>query len=242
MVYLVSAAQGVVKAQKMYNCTIGTHLYELKAGAIAKDTPVFNLLSIYKDSMQLKMEEVIVTNEAPLSKTQPESTLGNWISDAAKNQASRLGLQADICLFSYGCIGKDYLAPGPIRRKDVYELIPFDNKMILVSLSGIALQHLCDSIVRVNGLPLAGLSFTIDSGRATQIRVGQSALHEYRVYTILLNDYLLSRYRELLGKLRYRSRSTGLLLRNLLIEECRERYEKGIPVHAVLEKRITYAD
>lgn len=237
------AGTGTSGAQKVYHCMTGTHLYELKPGSsIPRDTAVFQLLSSYHDSLAFKMEEVIVENKAPLSKTQPESTLGNWICDAARKQVSRQGIQADICLLSYGCIGKEYIAPGPVYRKDIYELIPFENKMVLVSLSGTVLHHLCDSITRMNGMPLSGLSFTIDSGRAVNIRIGPEALNEHRIYTILVNDYLLGRYSQLLAKLCSRNRNTGLSLRNLLLQECIELQDKGMPVHQVLEKRIAYAE
>lgn len=233
---------GTVYAQKVYHCMTRTHLYELKPVAAISDTAVFNLLTAYKDSLSVRMEEIIIENKAPLSKTQPESTLGNWIADAVKNKVSGTGKKADVCLFSYGAIGKDYIGPGPIRRKDFYELIPFENKMLLVSMSGAVLQQLCDSIARINGLPVSGLSFTIDSGRAANIRIGPGVLNEHRVYTVLLNDYLLNRYSALLGKLRSGNRNTGLSLRNLLMEECLEQQRKGVPVHSVLEKRITYAE
>lgn len=227
-------------AQKQYGHATGFWLYELRPDELIADTSVFDLLSAYKDSMSLKMQEIIVENKVPLSKAQPECTLGNWISDAAKNNLSRQGTKVDACLFSYGCIGKEYLAPGPVHRKDFYELIPFENKMILISVSGTVLNQLCDSIARVNGLPVSGLSFTIDSGKALNVMIGKRPLNEHLVYTLLINDYLLSRYKLLLGSLHYQQ--TGLYLRNLLLQESAWLHNNGLSVQPILENRIIYAE
>ncbi len=227
----------------LYNCFTGMHVYEIKPNKqqVFFDTTVSELLSLYNDSLKIKTEEIVIENEFPLSKSLPESTLGNWVTDAALHIAGK-NKRIDACIINYGSIGKDYIPPGPVRRKDFYELIPYENKLVLVSVSGSLLKTICDSIAQINGIPVAGISFVIDSGKATKIKVKNQEVNDYLLYTILVNDYLLSNrtFAPLIGKMNFQS--TGISLRNALFQYTEYLKNNGLKITSNLGNRITYAE
>lgn len=230
------------KKSLYYHCTAAQQYTLNKRMNNDSDTMVSRLLSLYRDSLSLKMEDIIVNNKFPLTKTQPESTLGNWIADAAKSIVAGKNKPADACILNYGSIGKEYIAPGPIRRKDFYELIPFENRLVLLSVSGILLRTICDSIAAINGLPVSGISFTIDHTKAAFILINKQPVKDHLMYTLLLNDYLLSSrtFAPLIGKLYYQP--AGVSLRQALLEYASILNSKNIAIEAHLENRTSYAD
>ncbi|MFA6152621.1 MAG: 5'-nucleotidase [Chitinophagaceae bacterium] len=226
----------------LYNCFTGMNVYEIKPDKQAFfDTAVSELLSLYNDNLKIKMEEMVIENDVPLSKSLPESTLGNWVTDAALHIAGK-NRRIDACIINYGSIGKDYIAPGPVRRKDFYELIPYENKLVLINVSGSLLKTICDSIAQINGIPVAGISFVIDSGKATKIKVKNQEVNDYLLYSILVNDYLLSNrtFAPLIGKMNYQS--TGISLRNALFQYAEYLKNNGLKITSNLENRITYEE
>lgn len=239
---LLYAHKGNAQKKSYYNAAGKYSIYTIREDKInERDTAIQQLLQLYKDSLSIKMEETIVLNAAPLTKAQPESTLGNWLADAAKAYLGQ-NRKIDACLINYGSLGKDYIGPGPIRRKDFYELIPFENKMLLLSVSGTLLQHICDSVAQINGLPISGISLAIDSNKATKVKINNKDIIDNLMYTLLVNDYLISSrsFAPLLGKLAYQQ--TGYSLRNILIAYSSKLYQEGVQINYKPENRISYAE
>lgn len=239
---LIVAPKALGQNKKYYNCYISSSVYLLKNDSASKDVNISNLIQAYKSQLAEKLEQIIVFTQTPLSKSQPESTLGNWICDAVKNNLHKGNQKVDACIINYGSIGKDYIEPGAIKWKDFYEIIPNENKIILVSLSGEVLQNFCDSIAQMNGMPLCGISFLIKDKKATNIKINQQTLNEHLIYTVAINDYLFNhkRLQELFNTVNYRN--TQLSLRKILIQEAQFLHQQKEKINMKLENRIGYAD
>jgi len=230
--FFKSSIPALSQQKTFYNCFNEALIYELGSHQelISKDTAIENLLHLYSDSLLIKMNETVVESDLPLSKALPESTLGNWIADAARSTLS-VRKRIDACIINYGSIGKDYIAPGFLTRKDFYELVPFENKLVIISVSGSLLHTICDSIAAIKGMPISGISFTIDSGKAKKILINNQPVNEFLMYTILVNDYLLNSriLGPLIGKLNYQY--TGITLRKALLLRAETMINKGEHIH-----------
>ncbi len=121
---------------------------------------------------------------------------------------------------------------GPIRIKHIYELMPFDNALVVVTVTGLELQHICDTIAAHNGEPVSNISFTIDQNQAYNIKVNGEPLDLKKTYRIATSDYLAeSGYvKKSLGKVQMTQ--TGYLMRDAIIEGLRRETQ---PIHAKKE-------
>lgn len=218
-----------------------SHQYPVQTGIGDTDKRIKLFLGSIQDSLHHRLEVVLIQSAAPLSKAQPESSLGNWIADAAKRQLGKTQ-KINACIIHYGSIGLDYLAPGDIKRKDFYQLLPRENKMVLMQLRGKEFQQLCDTIARLGGIPVSGLLFVIKDNRAQNIFINQQPLNEHLIYTVAINDYMLynRKFMDIWGK--QQPKPTHKNLRNLLIESALELQEKGEKIKATLDNRISYAE
>lgn len=239
---LILTPKALGQNKKYYSCYISSSVYLLKNDSMAKDIDMSNLIQKYKSKLTENLEQIIVFTQTPLSKSQPESTLGNWICDVVKNNLIKGNQKVDACVINYGSIGKDYIEPGAIKWKDFYEIIPNENKIILVSLNGQVLQNLCDSIAQMNGMPLSGISFQIKDKKATNIIINQQPLNEHLIYTVAINDYLFyhKSLQQLFNNVTYRN--SHLSLRKILINEGYLLQQKNEKINMKLENRIGYAD
>lgn len=239
---LILAPKALGQNKKYYSCYISSSVYLLINDSVSKDVDMSNLIQEYKSQLAEKLEQIIVFTQTPLSKSQPESTLGNWVCDAVINNFQKRNEKVDACVINYGSIGKDYIEPGAIKWKDFYEIIPNENKIILVSLSGQVLQNLCDSIAQMNGMPLCGISFLIKDKKATNIKINQQPLNKHLIYTIATNDYLFynKRLQQLFINVNYKN--SHLYLRNILIQEAQFLHQQNEKINMKLENRIGYAD
>jgi 2',3'-cyclic-nucleotide 2'-phosphodiesterase (5'-nucleotidase family) len=71
----------------------------------------------------------------------------------------------------------------------VYQVMPFDNEIVIVRLSAEKLRLLADQIAARHGEPVSGMSFRIAKEQATDLLVGGRPVVE-RDYWVATSDYL----------------------------------------------------
>jgi 2',3'-cyclic-nucleotide 2'-phosphodiesterase (5'-nucleotidase family) len=126
-----------------------------------------------------------------------ETLLGKFL---ARVMAERVG--AEVSMLNSGALrGNRLFAPGTLTRRDVHELLPFANIIVLVELTGAALQaaleHSVDALPRPSGhfLQTHGLSYALDPSqpagrRVSGIQVNGRPLDPQHLYRVALTDYL----------------------------------------------------
>jgi 2',3'-cyclic-nucleotide 2'-phosphodiesterase (5'-nucleotidase family) len=203
------------------------------------DSAMAKKLAFYKSELKDRMNDTIVFNERPLTKAQPESSMGNWIADVVKGSVQQ---KTHACILSYNLIQADYLPPGPLLRKDFYDLIPIENKIILIKISGLKLKAFCDTIASIGGTPISGLSFTISNNKAENIKIENQAINDFLIYTIAINDFMLTnkKFIALLNKIPMDQ--SNKKIRNILIEFAATCKTKNQQIISKLDNRIHYAE
>ncbi|MES2478429.1 MAG: 5'-nucleotidase C-terminal domain-containing protein [Bacteroidota bacterium] len=234
--------QLVAQSKKQYHYYQSSSQYLLNNDLSPKDTVIQNYLKECKKNLDEKMDEIIVYTTLPLSKAQPECTLGNWITDAVRKSVQKGKQKIDACILSYSIIEKEYLAPGPIKRIDFYDLITKDNKIVLVNLDGQTLHYLCDSIAIMNGAPISGISFAIHGNKASNILINNQPVNNHMMYTIAMNDYLWQskKFNNLFANATYKN--THMRLCNTLLEYALAMKQQNEKINTKLENRIYYAE
>lgn len=164
-----------------------------------------------------------------LHRRRPESTVGNLICDAM-----RADVGADIAMQNPGGMRAD-LDAGPVTRGDVYAMMPFDNTIVVLELTGelvkLALEQ---SLAGDRITQVGGLRYEFDPARTALERIvtitlaDGSALDPARTYRVAVNNFMATggdRY-DALTKASKRE-DTGRLIRTAMESWVRERCAGG---------------
>ena len=82
------------------------------------------------------------------------------------------------------------LPKGKITVGDVFELMPFENELVLLSLTGSQVSELADYIASRGGEGVSGISFGMLSGRAEGIKIQNRPLEPDSTYWMVTSDYI----------------------------------------------------
>jgi len=209
---------------------------------LRKDARMEQMLLPYRKSMDTAMNVVIGYSEVPLSKAQPECTMGNFMADAQMALALRSDPATQVSILNYGGIRIPYLSPGAVTKGKLYEMMPFDNKLTIVEIPGKVMQTFCDHIAALGGWPVAGITFRIKDKKAVDIRIQGEPLNEQLVYHTAVSDYLANGGDNCDFLTTCKKTYYNIFVRDMLIDYLAELNSKGAKLNASLEKRISYAE
>ena len=138
------------------------------------------------------------------SNRQKETNIGNFVAEAYRNAAG-----ADIGFVNGGSIRADLTyEPGVLTKRDVLSILPFNNPIVKVEMTGKVLKQILEHGVARSGpgedsepgrFPqVSGIRFQYDTtkpagSRIVSVTVGGSPLDEAKSYTVATSDFLVSR-------------------------------------------------
>ncbi len=180
------------------------------------------LIAPYRDSLEVEMGEILAVCPVDMRAGDPEGLLGALVCDVVLERAcAAVGLPVDACVLNNGGL-RAALVAGPVTMGQVYEVMPFDNEIVLLRFSGPEVRTLADQIAAAGGEPVAGMSFAIEGERAAEVRIGPPGAAEPvgdREYLIATSDYLAGGggNMEILWNRKENTILTGVLIRDALI-------------------------
>ncbi|TBR23024.1 bifunctional metallophosphatase/5'-nucleotidase, partial [bacterium] len=117
------------------------------------------LVEKWRLEVGVALDVVIATAAAPFTRDRfKDSDMGNWMTDCLRSWS-----KTDLAFQNSGGIRKDWAA-GPVRQRDVFELMPFDNHVTTVYMKGSQLKDLFEhGVGKAPGmLQLSGGTVTYD--------------------------------------------------------------------------------
>jgi 2',3'-cyclic-nucleotide 2'-phosphodiesterase (5'-nucleotidase family) len=164
------------------------------ADSVADDPALEALVAPFRAGMGDRITEVIGEASGLLAKGWPEGTLGNFAADAILAAArSRFPETVHMAMANNGGL-RVPIAPGPITVGKMFELMPFENMISVLSLTGTQVEALAQDIAARGGEPVAGFSFRIemegDDRVARDVLVGGESPDPAGVYHLATSDYL----------------------------------------------------
>ena len=204
-----------------------------------RDPDIIAIIKPYKIQLDAKMNEVIGYS-AGLKKGKPESTLGNWVADVIADRAARETKEKiDFAVQNYGGLRLEELVEGNITLGKMYELMPFQNFLTVITVKGDTVKQFFDRMAEYGGWPVSrNVRFKIKNGKATDIVINGEPLKPDKKYKIALPDYIANggdKCFMLKGKPQI---VTAVLIRDALIDAVKKAASEGKPVSAKIEGRI----
>jgi 2',3'-cyclic-nucleotide 2'-phosphodiesterase (5'-nucleotidase family) len=225
--------------------SVSTSSIEFSRQNAAVDSSTYKLIAPYKMEMDKVMNEVLVTSDSALTKELPESTLGNFVADAVLKKTNDAyhpadKKPADVCLLNNGGL-RAQLPKGNITRGNAYELMPFENSIVILTITGDHMQQLFQFLVDNNGAPLAGAMVTAKGKKITTLKIGGKDLDPAKNYKVVTSDYLAA------GGDKYDFFKTPVTidtlnykLRDAIIDYMVEENKKGNTIKSRKDGRIKY--
>ena len=208
--------------------------------SLSRDTFLQTLMRPYRDSVDRSMNQVIGTAVKSLEKKQPEGTLGNFMADAMYYAGSKkYGIPVDGAFVNYGGVRITQLAAGPVTRSKVFEMMPFDNLVIIQRLKGSELQSFLNLIADRGGWPMSGITMHIRDKKAVNVKVGGQPLDMNKTYTIINSDYVASGGDNAVMLKNLPQESNGYLMRDAIFDYIKMLQAERKDINANIENRVT---
>ncbi len=213
--------------------------YEM-SDALPADSSIIKYYLPYKAKMEAEMHRIIGQADVALTGgKQPETLLGNFFSAAVLDQGLKLDPSIQFTFATKGGL-RNALPKGNITIGNVFELMPFENELVLLKLSGSDTQKLMDFIAQSSGQPEVGVTMKIKSGKPHEVSIAGKPFDINKNYSVLTYDYLANSGGDLafLGNA-LETKVLGLKLRDALIQYIEQETKKGNKITAKLDGRIT---
>ena len=155
-----------------------------------QDTQYLQSLAPIKEDLEKQLGAPIGYAPEALTVNRPECTMLNWACDAllaiAQKQCPN---PVDMAVVNIGSMRCEWAA-GEITFRNVFELMPFDNELVVLTLTGEEIHRLCEIVATNNGEGMAGLRLKARNGKVLQVEINGKSLEKDKTYTVATSDYL----------------------------------------------------
>lgn len=164
---------------------------QINAAYEEQDQEIESMITPYREDLSSTMNKTIAQVDQDLIKAKPSSSLGNLLADASLEMAKTYTKShIDMGIMNYGGIRLPGLNKGPLTIGTVYELMPFDNYLLVLNLNGEQVQSMLDAIAANGGWPVSGVQFVIKDNAASNIFIQGEAIENTKNYRVAISDYL----------------------------------------------------
>lgn len=166
----------------------------------------------------------------------PECPILNWLTDALWNEAKKVYPgRVDMALVNMGSV-RDEWGPGDLTFGQIYTVMPFENVLVVLTLSGEDIIDLCASFAKIGAQGVAGARVTIVDGQLADLTIGGKSVNPQKDYTLATSDYLAGGADGLVALTRYKKIwKSERSIRDLYIQAAQEQDT----IRAVVDGRMT---
>lgn len=206
------------------------------------DPQAVALLKPYKEKVDKMMYEVIGVSEMKMDKGSPESLLSNLVAEVVQKAGARaLGKPADMGLVNQGGL-RNILPKGDITVGAVYEILPFENSLCVLTMKGTDMKRLLAAIAARRGEGVSGVKMEITKdGKLLNATIGGQAIEDSKLYTVATIDYLADGNGGMDAFLQAEKRECpeGATLRQIFLDYVKEQTAAGKNITSKLDGRVT---
>lgn len=164
--------------------------YEVKS---SKNDSIALLSALpYKQKLDSEMKQVIAYSDSNLTKDGNDVSLGNFacgtVDDYVRANKNELAGKHIVILNRGGL--RNNLPAGEITKGHIFELMPFDNEVVILKISGEKIIEMINSMIKDKKLISRNLSFTSKDKEALDIKIWGSPFNIKHEYYVVTTDYL----------------------------------------------------
>jgi len=181
--------------QHSHKTVEGTLIRVDSISAPIHDVSIDSIISTYREKLAQEMNVVIGYGAHAMLRASPEGLLNNFVADLVLAYALNAyqpsdGQPIDFCLLNYGGL-RSSLPAGDITIGNVFELMPFDNSIVILTLSPEKTQDLFEYLAsQPNGMPISGLRLGIRDQKPVKVEINGQPFDPSRNYKVVTSDFL----------------------------------------------------
>ena len=211
---------------------------------IIPDQKIGKEIEIMQKKAEKGMDEIIGEAAIHLSRggAGTQNLIGNMVCEAMLDY-----VDGDFSFLNLGGI-RDDIAKGPITQRDIFDVMPFDNQIVMFEVDGMFLKKIIETRVAGSrhGLRVAGIEVVVnpnrpDFDRVTSLKIGGEPWKATKIYKVVTTDFLLQGNAGLALLTKIPENKISRLetnLRNAIIEYVKE----NSPVEVKIDNRWKYND
>jgi 2',3'-cyclic-nucleotide 2'-phosphodiesterase (5'-nucleotidase family) len=160
------------------------------ADFIEDDAAIDTIVVPYREQLHDQLSTVLTHSRGIIERGKPEGPLGNLTADILRNRATReMDRTVHIAILNNGGL-RVPLPQGPVNVGHIFELMPFENYITVLRMSGEQVGQLAQEIAAVGGEAVSGIRFRINNGVAEDILVGSRSIEPDAEYLVATNNWL----------------------------------------------------
>jgi len=205
-------------------------------GAVSGRNPEMEkMVAPYRAELDKTMNQVLATSDQEYKKGPYESLLGNWVCDGMKwYMDSVLAAPNDFTICNYGGLRVHSLPKGNITLTNIFELMPFDNKITAVILDSATMIKVTEKIADFKGIPVSkGINIVLSKEHNVKQWTSHQSIKDS--FILITTDYIASGGDRMELFAKSRKVFYDVKLRDVLIDYAKHQKK----LHAILEGRIT---
>ncbi len=213
---------------------------------VAKDDSVALLIiAPYKQKIEAEMNQVIGYTTIAMDKGKPEALLSNFIADLILKKANDYYITSDsqkidMCLLNTGGL-RASLPNGKILKSNIFDLMPFNNELVVITLNGDKTKEMFEYIVSKGGEPISGFKMGIKDTNAVNIIINNTPFDKSKAYKKVTSDNLANGGDKMIFfNNPIKVELLNHQIRDAIIEYFIEENNKGNKLRSKLDKRIYY--
>ena len=232
----------------IFSCSRKADLYQIKETKgisleinkdLGADSSFIRFLQPYSDSLNKTMGRVISFSECRMSKGFPEGLLGNFLTDLIVEYSKKnLNLKIDFGLQNNGGFRAD-LPAGPVTIKNLYEIMPFDNELIILEMNYASMKELIKYVSSGEDISVSGIRFIIHKKNSNEAFINGQPIDTTRTYLMATSDYLANGGSGMhFLKVCKRAGEPKMKIRDIEIAALEEKYASKQNLNSKLDGRI----
>jgi 2',3'-cyclic-nucleotide 2'-phosphodiesterase (5'-nucleotidase family) len=178
-------------------------------------------------------------------------SLGNFVADALRARAEvKLGKPVLLAITNSGGLRKNEITEGNLSANDIYQLLPFENALVALDLTGEQLRRFLN-IVLTHRDAQSGARITYRTNEKKENEVvavklgsastGESEIDPQATYTIVTIDYLVKRGGDYIVLQEAKNvRPLGITMRDAVLDYVKAETAAGRTIKATLDGRFRY--
>lgn len=206
------------------------------------DPHITSLIYSFKKQLDAEMNTVIGNAARTLTIEKPDRLLVNLTAGAMKQYGDEhLKNGVDIAFMNING-HRSSLNKGPITVGNMYEIYSFENELVYLDLKGEDLEKLFASFAQKAPQGFSSnVRLTIKNHQVYSLTINGKPLDKNKIYKIITLDYLADGNDNMEAlKNAVSTSTTGILLRNMMIDYVKRCSVEGREVNAIADERIQY--
>ncbi|TXE07665.1 hypothetical protein ES711_09455 [Gelidibacter salicanalis] len=189
-----------------FSCKTPTDVYKIEGrnvnitDSLQADAAIERFVKPYRERINKDLDSVLGYAVDTYSKSDGHlnTAIGNLMADIVYEESDpvffkRIGEHIDFVLLNHGGI-RSIISKGPISKRTAYEIMPFENSIVVAKLPGAQVQELLEYLSRAKRAhPISKLKILLDKdGKVIESAINDQPIDFTKTYNIATNDYLIN--------------------------------------------------